>query len=72
MAAETKWGAQNMAASAKGFVRNTLIYRALLVIFWSSAFLLPWLLVVSAFTLKAYEDLTGKAPSFGSSNKASR
>jgi hypothetical protein len=59
-----------MVASVSGFVRNTLIYRALLLIFWSSAFLLPWLLLVLAYMLKVFAALTGKELSFGSSNKA--
>jgi hypothetical protein len=40
------------------------------LIFWSSAFLFPWLLLVLAYTLKAFVVLTGKELSFGSSNTA--
>jgi hypothetical protein len=32
----------NTGASGRGSVRNMLTYRALLVIFWISAFLVPW------------------------------
>jgi len=70
MGARIKWAAANMVASVRGYVRNTLIYRALLLIFWSSAFLLPWLLLVLAYMLKAFAALTGKELSFGSSSKA--
>jgi hypothetical protein len=59
-----------MAALVKGFAVNTLICRALLLIFWSSAFLLPWLLLGLAYMLKAFAVLTGKELSFGNSNKA--
>jgi hypothetical protein len=59
-----------MGASANGFVRNTLTYKALLLIFWSAAFLVPWLLLVSACMLKAFVALTGWEPSFGNSSKA--
>jgi hypothetical protein len=70
MGVRIKWAAANMVASVRGFVRNTLTYKALLLIFWSSAFLLPWLLLVLAYTLKAFVVLTGKELSFGSSSKA--
>jgi hypothetical protein len=60
-----------MAALVKGFVRNTLIYRALLVIFLMGAFLIPWLWLVSVYTLKAFEDLIGRELNYGNSNKAS-
>jgi hypothetical protein len=59
-----------MVASVKGFVRNTLIFRTLLLIFWVAAFLLPWLLLVSAYMLKAFVVLTGKEPRFGEKKKA--
>jgi hypothetical protein len=70
MGARTIWALESLVASVRGFVRNTLIYRVLLLIFWSSAFLFPWLLLVLAYTLKAFVVLTGKELSFGSSNKA--
>jgi hypothetical protein len=59
-----------MAASVKGFVQNTLIYRALLMTFWLAALVLPWLLLVSACTLKVYAALTGRVWSFASKRKA--
>ena len=68
MAERVKWAAQNMGASVRGFVRNTLIYRALCVTFWMGAFLLPWLLLVSAFILKVFVDLIGKARKCANSN----
>jgi hypothetical protein len=58
-----------MAASVKGFVQNTLIYRALLMTFWLAALVLPWLLLGSACMLKAYVALTGRVWSFGSKRK---
>jgi hypothetical protein len=35
------------------------------------AFLLPWLWLALAYTLKAFVVLTGREPSFGSNSKAS-
>jgi hypothetical protein len=70
MGVRIKWALESTGESVRGFVRNTLIYRVLLLIFWSAAFLLPWLLLVSAYMLKVFVDLIGKEPSFGSSNKA--
>jgi hypothetical protein len=55
--------------SVNDYVRNTLTYRVLLLIFWLLAFLLPWLLLVSSYTLKVYEDLTGKEIRFGENEK---
>jgi hypothetical protein len=72
MAEKMRWAQQNMAALVKGFVRNTLIYRALLVIFLMAAFLIPWLWLVSGFTLRVLEILTGKARRCESSREDSR
>jgi hypothetical protein len=36
-----------------------------------AAFLIPWLWLVSAYTLKAFEDLIGRELNYGNSNKAS-
>jgi hypothetical protein len=58
------------AALASAFVRNTVIWRVLLAIFWLGAFLLPWLLLVSACILKLCEVLTGKVPQFVKNDKA--
>jgi hypothetical protein len=69
MGVRIKWAAANMVASVRGFVRNTLTYKALLLIFWSSAFLLPRALLVLAYMLKAYADLTGKELKFGNNNR---
>jgi hypothetical protein len=71
MAGKTAWTVQNMVAWGKGYVRNTLIYRALLVIFWALAFLVPLLLLGLAFMLKAYEAAFGKELNFASKSKAS-
>jgi hypothetical protein len=43
----------------------------LLVIFWSSALVLPWLLLVSACTLSLFARLSGKELRFGKSSKDS-
>jgi hypothetical protein len=61
---------RSMAASARGFVRNTLSFKALLAIFWLAAFLLPWLLLVCSYMLKACEVLTGRVPVFVKQSKA--
>jgi hypothetical protein len=63
------WALESMVASVKGFVRNIVICRALLVIFWLAAFLLPWLLLVSSYTLSLYAAVTGKEPRFDRRNR---
>jgi hypothetical protein len=58
-----------MAASVRDFVRNIVISKVLLAMFWLAAFLLPWLLLVSSYTLSLYVAVTGKEPRFGKRSK---
>jgi hypothetical protein len=70
MAGRTICGLRTGGASVSAFVRNIVTWRVLLVIFWLGAFLLPWLLLVSACILKVCEALAGKEPQFAKRNKA--
>jgi hypothetical protein len=69
MVVEPAWAVQSMVASASAFVKNTLISKVLFPICLAIAFLLPWLWLALAYTLKAFVDLTGKVPNFGNSDK---
>jgi hypothetical protein len=69
MVEEVAWAVQSMVVWGKGFVRNTLIYKVLLMTFWALAFLVPRALLVLAYTLKAYADLTGRELKFGNNSK---
>jgi hypothetical protein len=69
MAGKTAWTAQHMVAWAKGWLKNIVFYRVLLMIFWALAFLVPRALLVLAYTLKAYADLTGRELKFGNNSK---
>jgi hypothetical protein len=63
------WALESMAASVRDFVRNIVISKVLLAMFWLAAFLLPWLLLVSSYTLSLYVAVTGKEPRFGKRSK---
>lgn len=70
MAERTGWGQRIGGASGKDFGWNIAISRALLVIFWIGAFLLPWLLLASACMLKVSEALIGKELQLGRRSRA--
>jgi hypothetical protein len=70
MAARTTWAQGNLVVLVSDYAANMPIYKALLVIFWSSAFLLPWLLLASAYMHSLFEGASGKALNYASNNKA--
>jgi hypothetical protein len=58
-----------MVASVKSFVKNTVISNALFVIYLAAMCLAPTLLIVLAYTLKAFAALTGKELRFVKTSK---
>jgi hypothetical protein len=69
MAVAPIWAVQNTVASVSDFVKNILIYRVLFGTCFLGLFLLPWLLLVLAYTLRALEVVIGRGLSFGSKSK---
>jgi hypothetical protein len=69
MAARTTWAQENLVALVSDYAVNMLIYKALLVIFWNNASLLPWLLHALAYMHSLFEGASGKALNCASNNK---
>ncbi|NDI13150.1 MAG: hypothetical protein EBZ20_07010 [Rhodobacteraceae bacterium] len=69
MADVKQWGLPIGGASGSVSAWNMLTYRVLLMTFWAVAFLLPSLLLASAYMLKAYAAVFGKELRFGPKNK---
>jgi hypothetical protein len=70
MEAKLVWAVQNMVAWVKGFAWNMIFLRILPPICLAVAFLLPWLWLALAYTLKAFVAVTGWEPKSDSKNKA--
>jgi hypothetical protein len=70
MAARTTWEVESTGVLASDYAANMPICKALLVISWSSAFLLPWLLHASAYMHSLFEEASGRVLSCANNNKA--
>jgi hypothetical protein len=64
-----QWELPTGDASGSVSAWNMLTYRILLMTFWVLAFLVPWLLLASAYMLKAYAAVFGKELRFAPKSK---